>query len=377
MPATKSLPEDPSLLGYVLLRVWHDILRHRTIDAAAALTFWSTLAVFPIALAVVSGVAVFQGGEEAVAEILAVVRPVVRPSTLDVLRGPLEQLLSISSPGVAFGIGLALTLWSLSAYATAFGRAMNTVYDVEEGRRIWTFRGTMMVVTLALMAAFGIMAVILLVTPTLAESVAGAWGFGRPWTTLWNVLKWPVLAALAVLVVAMLYFFTPNVRPPRLRWVSYGAGLALVVWAICTLLFAVYVQTFSNYDRFYGWLGGALAVLLYSYISNFVLVVGGELDSEVLRARQLRRGVQAEDVIPLPVRSVERDHILARNSAWDSRVGRRIREQALREHGGQQAPDELEKLHLVRDHLAHRARGTTGTGPASAGTSGAGAPQEP
>jgi len=356
MPATRSLPEDPSLLGYVLLRVWHGILRHRTIDAAAALTFWSTLAVFPVALAVVSGVAVLQGGDEAVEEILAVVRPVVRPTTVETLRGPLEQLLSISNPGVAFGLGLVLTLWSLSAYATAFGRAMNTVYDVEEGRRIWTFRGTMMLVTLVLMVAFAIMAVVLLVTPTLAESVAARWGFGRPWTTAWNVLKWPLLAALAVLVVAFLYYFTPNVRPPRLRWASYGAGLALVVWALCTGLFGVYVATFSNYDRFYGWLGGALAVLLYSYISNFVLVVGGELDSEVLRARQLRRGVEAEETIPLPVRSMERDHILARNSAWDVRVGRRLRERAVRERGGREAPDELERLHLVREHLAHRSR---------------------
>jgi len=353
--ATRPLPEDPSLLRYVLLRVWHDVLRHRTIDTAAALTFWAALALLPVALAVVSGVAVFQGGEEAVSEILALAATVLRPTTVATLRGPLEQLLSLSNPGVAFGVGLVLTLWSLSAYATGFGRALNTVYDVEEGRRIWTFRGTMMLVTLVLMVAFAIMAVILLVTPTLARGIADGYGFGEPWVTLWNVTKWPVLAALAVLVVAVLYFFTPNVRPPRLRWVSYGAMLALVIWAVCTGLFAVYVATFSNYDRFYGWLGGALAVLLYLYLSNFVLVVGAELDSEVLRLRQLRRGVAAEEVIPLPVRDVARDHILARNSAWDVRVGKKIRERSLRENGGSLNADELGDLPRLRDHLSRRA----------------------
>jgi membrane protein len=349
MPTTRSLPDDPSPTRYVVMRVWHDFLRHRTIDAAASLTFFSMLAILPTALALVSGVALFQEGEEAVDEILQVARYVLTPNAIDTLRGPLEQMLSLSNPGVAFGIGLWLMLWSLSSYTTAFGRAMNTAYDVEEGRRIWKFRGHMMIVTLVLMVSFAVIATILLVTPTLAVGIGDALGVGEPFITLYNVLKWPVLVGLAIASVAMLYYFTPNVRPPRLRWVSYGAMLALGVWSLCTVGFAVYVTTVSNYDRFYGWLGGVVVVLLYSYISNFVLVIGGELDSEILRMRQLRRGLQAEEVIPLPMRDTARNHILARNSAWDVRVGRAIRERALRENGGVQDADELRHLMLHRD----------------------------
>jgi len=349
MPTTRSLPDDPSPTRYVVMRVWHDFLRHRTIDAAASLTFFSMLAILPTALALVSGVALFQEGEEAVDEILQVARYVLTPNAIDTLRGPLEQMLSLSNPGVAFGIGLWLMLWSLSSYTTAFGRAMNTAYDVEEGRRIWKFRGHMMIVTLVLMVSFAVIATILLVTPTLAVGIGDALGVGEPFITLYNVLKWPVLVGLAIASVAMLYYFTPNVRPPRLRWVSYGAMLALGVWSLCTVGFAVYVTTVSNYDRFYGWLGGVVVVLLYSYISNFVLVIGGELDSEILRMRQLRLGLQAEEIIPLPMRDTARNHILARNSAWDVRVGRAIRERALRENGGVQDADELRHLMLHRD----------------------------
>jgi membrane protein len=347
MPSTRSLPEDPTMVRYVVMRVWHDFLRHRTIDAAASLTFFSLLALVPTALALVSGVALFVGdGRDAVTDILGVARFVLTPDAVDSLRGPLEQMLSLSNPGVAFGIGLWLTLWSLSAYTTAFGRAMNTAYEVEEGRRIWKFRGHMMIVTLVLMVSLALIAVILLVTPTLVEALAARAGIGRPWTDLYNVLKWPALVGLAVLSVAMLYFFTPNVRPPRLRWVSYGAMVALGGWALATAGFATYVLTVSNYDRFYGWVGGVVVVLLYAYISNFVLVIGGELDSEILRMRQLRRGVQAEEVIPLPMRDTARNHILARNTAWDVRVGRAIRERSLRENGGVLDPDELRRLHL-------------------------------
>ncbi|WAC53039.1 YihY/virulence factor BrkB family protein [Frigoribacterium sp. SL97] len=349
MASTRSLPEDPSLVRYVVMRVWHDFLRHRTIDAAGSLTFFSMLALVPGALALVSGVALFVDDGDAVDEILSVARYVLTPDAIDTLRWPLEQMLSLSNPGVAFGIGLWLTLWSLSAYTTAFGRAMNTAYEVEEGRRIWKFRGHMMIVTLVLMVSFAVIAVILLVTPTLSDAVAARFGIGRPWTDLYDVVKWPVLVALAVLSVAMLYFFTPNVRPPRLRWVSYGAMVALGGWALATVGFAVYVATVSNYDRFYGWVGGVVVVLLYAYISNFVLVLGGELDSEILRMRQLRRGVQAEEVIPLPLRDTARNHILARNLAWDVRVGRAIRERALRENGGVLEPDELRRVHLRGD----------------------------
>ena len=339
------------MLRYVVMRVWHDFLRHRTIDAAASLTFFALLALVPTALALVSGVALFvDDGRDAVEEILVVARYILTPNAVESLRSPLEQMLSLSSPGLAFAIGLWLTLWSLSAYATAFGRAMNTAYEVEEGRRIWKFRGHMMIVTLVLMVSLALIAVILLVTPTLSDAVAGRLGIGRPWTDLYNVLKWPVLVALAVLSVAVLYFFTPNVRPPRLRWVSYGAMVALGGWALATVGFATYVLTVSNYDRFYGWVGGVVVVLLYAYISNFVLIIGGELDSEILRMRQLRRGVKAEEVIPLPMRDTARNHILARNLAWDIRVGRAIRERSLRENGGVLDPDELRRLHLRSEH---------------------------
>ncbi|WP_423923627.1 YhjD/YihY/BrkB family envelope integrity protein [Frigoribacterium sp. 2-23] len=330
-----SRPQLPGAWRYILMRVWHDFLRHRTVDTAASLTFFSTLALFPGALTLVSGVALFQDGDDAVDDILTVARYVIRPDAAEAIRAPLEQLLSLSSPGAGFAVGLIGTLWSLSGYTTAFGRAMNTVYEVEEGRRIWKFRGQMMLVTLVLMVSYGAIAVILLVTPTVIDGIGDAAGFGRPWIDLWNVLKWPVLVGLAVFVVGLLYYFTPNIRPPRIRWVSYGALLALGVWALCTTGFAIYVATVSNYDRVYGWLGGAIITLIYSYISNFVLVIGGELDSEILRMRQLNRGIPAEESIPLPLRDTTRNLVLARNREWDIRNGRAIREAAVREHGAE------------------------------------------
>ena len=99
---------------------------------------------------------------------------IVRPETAEHLEQPLRQLLTLDNPWLGFATGLVLTLWSLSGYATAFGRAMNTAYEVEEGRRIWKFRSMMLLVTLLVMVGGAIAIVILLGTPTISAAIVAA-----------------------------------------------------------------------------------------------------------------------------------------------------------------------------------------------------------
>jgi membrane protein len=140
--------------------------------------------------------------------------------------------------------------------------------------------------------------------------------------------KWPVLVLLCVLVVAVLYYVTPNVKHVRLRWVSYGAILAIVGWGVATIGFAVYVSTVASYDRIYGWLGGAIVLLLWLYLTNLVLVFGAEADAEIVRVRQLAAGVAAEEVVRLPARDTRRTRTLDRQRAADLAEGRKLRTSA-------------------------------------------------
>jgi len=151
-------------------------------------------------------------------------------------------------------------------------------------------------------------------------------GVGEPWLSIWTVAKWPIVLGLAVLIVAILYYFTPNTSRPRLRWVSWGATFAITVWALATAGFAVYVATVGQYDEVYGWLGGSLVLLLWLHITNLVLVLGAEVDAEIVRVRQLHSGIEAEDVIRLPLRDSTRNLRLARQRAEDIADGRRLRE---------------------------------------------------
>jgi membrane protein len=183
-------------------------------------------------------------------------------------------------------------------------------------------------VTLFLKVTFGAILLILVSTPRAAAAFGESLGFAEPWLSVWNISKWPLLVALAIVVAGVLYFYTPNVRHLRLRWVSWGAGFAIVTWALATAGFALYVATIGQYERVYGWLGGAVVLLLWLYITNLVLVLGAEFDAEVVRLRQLSSGLAAEETIQLPLRDTTRNLMLARQRADDVRDGKAIREAA-------------------------------------------------
>ncbi|QAV70299.1 YihY/virulence factor BrkB family protein [Salinibacterium sp. UTAS2018] len=311
--------------AYAFRRAYHGFMLHRGIDSAATLAFFAALTILPAALSIVSAFAIAQGKEQAADTVLDLADEILKPATLDLFTEPLTQLFSVGSPVLALIIGVALSVWSLSSYATAFGRAANSVYEIQEGRRFVKFRGLMLVLSAFLLIAFAAVVTLLLTTTRVATAIAEALGFGEPWITIWAYGRWPVLAAILTMIIAVLYYYTPNVRHDRMRWVSTGALFAIIAWGLATTGFGFYVSTIANYDRVYGWLGGALAVLIWLYISNLALVAGIEVDAEFTRLRQLLAGVPAENTVQLPLRDTYRNLVLARRQAADETRGIAIR----------------------------------------------------
>jgi membrane protein len=328
----RDLMLDRESLQLASLRAYHGFIRHRGIDSAAALSFFAALVLFPASLAVVSGFALLDDKTRAPADILRIIDSIAPHEAVLSLHGPITQLLSIPNAGYALAIGIVLTVWTLSGYITAFGRAINTAYDVQEGRRWFRLRATMIVVAAALVLIGATIVLLLAGTPVLAEAVAKTAGLPEWVVLVWNIAKWPVIAALAIVIVAVLYYFSPNVRHLRIRWVTLGALLAIVVWVLATTGFAIYVLNFSHYNKVYGWLGGAIILLLWLYLSNLVVVFGAEMDSEIVRIRQLIAGVDAEERIQLPVRSTRRIETLDRWDKEDDRRSRLLLQQEKRKH---------------------------------------------
>jgi membrane protein len=310
-----------------LRRAVHGFVRHRGIDAAAALTFFTALATLPALLVLVSSFAFFDDRDRATRDLAAVAATVVpNDAAVDIERS-LRELLSLPNPGLALLAGIVLLLWTVSGYATAFGRVMNSIYEVEEGRPFWAFRGRMLLVAIVLVVLQTGIVAILLGTPAAARDILGRRGMAPAVATAWDFGKWPLLLVLAVLYIAVLYYFTPNVRHTRVRWASVGSLAAIAIWVVATLGFALYIVVAGHYDALYGSLGGIVIALLWGYLSNAALVGGAELDAEFVRLRQLARGEPAEEVVRLPMRDSRRNRMLARQRDADVAAARRIRDQ--------------------------------------------------
>ncbi|KRC61151.1 hypothetical protein ASE14_09475 [Agromyces sp. Root81] len=316
-PSTPADHDSPVQLSradwrVIVTRTVHEYRINQAHDIGAALTFYGLLTVFPALLTALALLGIFGSAEAVVADALQVVEELGGASVVDALREPLDQLLDASHAGLAFATGLVATLWAASGFVGAFGRGMNRIYGVEEGRPFWEMRPAMLAVSAVLVVLGAIAAVGLVVTGPVAEAAARVLGLDEGVAFWWDIGKVPVLAAIGILVMALLYWAAPNVRRRHLRWFSVGAVGALLAWVVTTTLFALYVFGVGSYVRVYGVLGGVVAFLLWVWLSNLAMLFGAVLDTEVERARQLRAGIPAEEQVRLPLRD---DRVIATNRA--------------------------------------------------------------
>ncbi|MCD2441303.1 YihY/virulence factor BrkB family protein [Agromyces sp. SYSU K20354] len=290
----------------IFSRTLHEYRIHQVQDIAASLTFYALLAMLPALLATFAAIGIFGRAETAAENVLIVIEDLGDASVADALREPLDQLVNASNAGLAFGIGLVATLWATSGFVGAFGRGMNRFYGVKEGRPFWEMRPVMLAVSAAVVVLVTIAGVAIVVTGPVAEAVARASGLDEGVAFWWDLAKLPVLAAIGIAVLALLYWAAPNVKRRHLRWFSVGAIGALLAWLITTALFGAYVLGFGTYERTYGVLGGLIALLLWVWLSNLAMLFGAVLDTEVERARQLHAGVDAAEQVQLPLRDDRR-----------------------------------------------------------------------
>ena len=334
-------PEKPTSLRQIRRRSWsylvrrtlREFVRDDGLDLAAGLTYYSVLAVFPALIALVSLLGVLGQGPESVATILQVARRLVPPQALDIVEPVIEGLAASSSASLALALGLLGALWFVSGYILAFGRAMNRVYQVVEGRPAARLLGTTAAITLLLGTLAMCAVLMLLISGPVARALGEVLGLGSGVLLLWGILKWPVLALILAVVIAVLYHTTPNVRQPRFHWLSPGAVLAILVWLGGSLLFGIYVRNVANYGATYGSLGGGVVFLVWLWVSNLALLLGAELDAEIERARELQAGIRAETHVQLPVRDTRGSKRAGARHAADVAAGRRIREAHRQEQG--------------------------------------------
>lgn len=291
--------------GYVVKRGFSEFSQDGCTDLAAALTYFTVLSIFPGLLAVISLLGVFGQGEATTSAITGFLEGRVPPELNSLLAGPITNLTSSTGAGViALIIGVGSGLWTASGYVGAFSRALNRIYEVEEGRGFIKLKGTMLITTLIVVITVVLIFLMLLLSGGIARTLGDLIGLGETAVTVWNWAKLPVILILLVLLVAVLYYATPNVRQPKFRWVSPGAVFAILGTIVAAAGFSIYATQFASQTSTYGVIGGVILGLLGVWIFNNVLLLGAEIDAEVERTRELKAGIAAEDTLQLPPRDV-------------------------------------------------------------------------
>ena len=329
---TTEAPETSKVsLKAVFKRTLTEFGGDQATDLAAALTYYSVMSLFPAILALTSLLGVFGQGKETTQALLDVALDLgATEQQLAPIQGFLDNLQGTGGAGIALFIGLAGALWAASNYVNAFSRAMNAIYDVQEGRPIWKLRPTMVLITLVVLLLVVLVALSLALSGALADAIFGVVGLSDQATMIWGIAKWPVMLLIVVGIIAVLYWGTPNLKR-RFRWFSPGALVAIVVMVVAVAGYGLYISNFGNYSTTYGALAGVILMLLLLWIINLALLFGAEFDAEFERGRQLRAGLPAEEDLQLPLR----DDSGARKKADKQREfveeARRVRIEAGRE----------------------------------------------
>jgi len=316
----RQAPDTPTDLprrswGAVLKGTLKEFKRDELTDRAAALTYYGILALFPALLALVSLLGII--GRSATQQVLDNIQKLAPGAAQDVLRNAVQQMQGNAGLGSVMAIvGLVLALWSASGYVAAFIRSANAVYDVPEGRPVWKVLPVRFGVTVVLMVMAVISALIVVFTGGLAQELGTALGVGDTALTAWSIAKWPVLVVLVTVMIALLYWATPNAKVRGFRWITPGSFLALVIWMIASAGFAFYVANFASYNKTYGTLAGVIIFLVWLWITNLALLLGLEFDAELARQRAVAGGHPAG----------EEPYVEARDTRkWDEEDRRRAR----------------------------------------------------
>jgi membrane protein len=302
----RDAPDQPSDLprsawSGVLKRTIREFNADHLTDLAAALTYYGVLAIFPMLVVIVSLVGLL--GPSVSQSLIHNLSTVAPGTTKQILTNAIENIQrDRGASGVAFVIGLVAAMWSASGYVAAFMRASNVVWDVKEGRPFYKTMPVRLVVTLITVVLLTVSAAAVVFTGSLAGKLGNLIGVGSTAVQVWDIAKWPVLALIVVVILAMLYYTGPNVRQPGFRWVTPGGILAVVLWVLASAAFAFYVANFSSYNKTYGALASVVIFLVWLWITNIVILLGAELNAEIERGRQIEGGHPAEREPYLPLR---------------------------------------------------------------------------
>jgi membrane protein len=192
------------------------------------------------------------------------------------------------------------TLYGATGVLEATRRALNVVFDVAQGRSFLRRKAVDSVSTVALMALVLASLVMVFVGGHVADRLFASVGLGTTAAKVWSIARWPGAVAVAMLVFALVYYVTPDVKQRAFRWVTPGAAVGVLIWLLVSLGFSAYVSNVADVGAYYGTFAAAIVLVGWLWLTNVALLLGAELNAEIEREKELAEGVPREDTLNRP-----------------------------------------------------------------------------
>ncbi|WP_446664400.1 YhjD/YihY/BrkB family envelope integrity protein [Flexivirga sp. B27] len=309
-------------------------------DLAAALTYRSMQSLFPGLIAVLSLLNIFGNGKETAGDVVdklaAIVGKDPGDKSLDTIKTFIENITTQGGGAIAFVVGILLALNSASGYVAAFSKATNRMYDIREGRSTISLKLSLIAVTAVEVVLMLVVIFAIVTTGSVAKELGDSVGLGQTAVTVWDWAKWPFVIFIVVLIIGMLYWAAPNVQKTKKDIFTWGALIGFVVWLLASIALGVYITLShgASYQKTYGLFANAIIFLLWLWITNLAVLFGAEVDAELLRTRQLKSGLPAEEMILLPPKSDAKFAKLDLKAAQEYDAAHELRLSAMREAAG-------------------------------------------
>jgi membrane protein len=288
-------PDSPadlpsSSLKEALGRARKEFRRDHLTDLAAGLTYYATLSAIPALIVLVAVLGLL--GPDTTSQLTNQVQAIAPGSSAELVGNLITQAqANRTGAGIGAVVGLLVALWSASGYVAAFMRASNVIYDIGEGRPIWKTLPIRLGLTVLAVVVIVISVVIVVVSGPVARQVGELIGAGDTTVLVWNIVKWPVLLVLVSVLLAVLFWASPNAKQAGIKWVSPGGIIAVLIWLGASALFALYVSLFASYDKTYGSMAGVVIFLVWLWLTNIALLLGAEINAELEHAKAISEGL--------------------------------------------------------------------------------------
>ncbi len=266
----------PGKIWRFIKKLWYEIFDDNLFNGAAALAYYMTLSLFPATIFLLT-LLPYLPIPHLDNQVMALLQQAMPPQAADMFSGVVGEVTRQKKGGL-LTFGILFTIWSASTGINAVLQELNTTYDVKEERPFYKVRGIALLLLLAfvvlIVGAFG-----LIVTGGFIQGLFAQWFGQSHWLLLFfAVIRWLVIALFLLLGFALTYYFGPDVEQ-EFRFITPGSLIGVILLALSSLLFSWYISNFADYSATYGSIGAVIVLMLWLYITGFVILLGSEINA--------------------------------------------------------------------------------------------------